>query len=139
MDNLVVDALKWVALLLLSAVIDVPFFRVGSRLLGLRRYSFGATYLLALIVSGGVFIADLIVSPQLAAFPASVRMVASLMLSLVVSGWLIGYFMTTAERMSIGFAKGMQLALLVNLLFALAAMLLVAILARVLGSLDIPF
>ncbi len=137
MDTLIVDALKWIVLLLLSALLDVPFFRFGSRLLGLRRYSFGATYLLALIVSGGVFGADLIVSPLLAAFPASVRMVASLMLSLAVSGWVIGYFITTAERRSIGFAKGIQLALVVNLLFAVAAVVLAAILARVLGSLDI--
>lgn len=131
------EILKWAGLLLLSALIDVPFLRLGSRLLGIRRYSFGATYLLALIVSGCLIVAGIVFSPLLSGLSENLQLFASAALSIAVSGWVIGYFITTENRQSIGFARGLQLTLVVNLLFAAAALVLAAVLARVLGSLDI--
>ncbi len=133
------DLLKWPALFLLSALIDVPFLRVGSHLLGLRRYSFGATYLLALIVSGSLIVSDIIFSPLLAGLPGNLQLAASFAVSVAVSSWVVGYFVTTENRASIGFSKGFKLVLLANLLLGVALLALAAILARVLGSFGAQF
>ncbi len=135
----ILDILKWPVLFLLLALIDVPFLRVGSHLLGLRRYSFGATYLLALIVSGSQIVCDVIFSPLLSSLSGNLQLAASLALSLAVSSWVVGYFVTTENRESIGVARGFQLMLLANLLLGVALLALAAILMRVLGSFGVQF
>ncbi len=135
----IAEILKWPALFLLSALIDVPFLRVGSHLLGLRRYSFGATYLLALIVSGSLLVSDLIFSPLLSSLSGNMQLAVSFALSLAVSSGVVGYFVTTDSRQSIGFAKGFKLVLLANLLLGLALLALATILTRILGSFGVQF
>ena len=125
---IVIEILKWIVVLLISALIDVPLFRVGARMLSLRRLSFGATYLLALIVSGSLIVSSIVVSPILPSLSNGIQLLVSVALSLFVSGWVVGYFFTTEDRNSIGFAKGSMLVLIVNLLFAVVVVLLAVIL-----------
>ncbi len=117
------DLFKQGGLLLLSALVDVPFFRLGARLLALRRLSFGATYLLALFASGSIALANLALMPVLPGLPDVAQDTVSFAASLAVSGWVVGYFMTTEERRSIGFFSGMKLMLVVNVLFLIVALL----------------
>ena len=125
--ELFVEILKGVALLLISALIDVPFFRLSARVLKLRRLSFGTTYMLSLIVSGSLIVPNVIASPILDSLSSGLQLLVSAVLSLLVSGWVVGYFVTTEDRKSVGFLKGIKLAFLVNILFAVAVILLAVI------------
>ncbi len=126
--ELIVELLKAVAVMLVAALIDVPIFRLGARILALRRFSFGATYLLALIVTGSLIVTHSVVSPLLSSASIILQAFISATLSLAVSGWVVGYFVTSEDRKSIGFAKGAKLVLVVNLIFAAVGILLSLIL-----------
>jgi hypothetical protein len=80
--------------MLVAALIDVPIFRLGTRILALRRFSFGATYLLALIVIGILMVTHFVVSPLLSRTSFVFQAFTSVTLSLAVSGWVVGYFVT---------------------------------------------
>lgn len=123
-----------IASFLIFAVIVVPLFRLSSRILAIRTMSFGATYLLVLIVCGSLIIADIIVSPLLSSSSMAVQLVISSVLSFGVSGWVIGYFVTTEDRKSIGWAKGTKLVFLANILFAVTGVLLGATLSGIFSA-----
>jgi hypothetical protein len=132
--GLIFEILQGVVVMLIAALIDVPLLRFGARILALKRFSFGATYLLALIVSGSLIIFHSIVSPALSGISFFLQAFITVVLSLAVSGWGIGYFVTTEDRKSIGWAEGTKLVLVVNLLFAIVAVLLVVIFGKLFSA-----
>jgi hypothetical protein len=121
------SALKAVVMWPLFALIDVPFVQFGSRLLKLRRRSFGAIYLLVLIIGGVSFLASLVLSLVLPENNSRVDAVASIILAGLVSSWAFGYFLTDADGASIGYWKGAQLFLVTSLLFFALLVVLVII------------
>ena len=110
------------------------FLRLGARILSLRRLSFGATYIVALIVGGTLILAGLVVDPLLAGFHPVERKLVSVIVALGISGWLVGYFMTTVEGKSVGFRKGVLLVTLASAMFGLLLLAVVAVVVGVLGA-----
>jgi hypothetical protein len=122
--------LKAIVLWPLLALVDVPFVRLGARILKVRRPKFGATYLLVLIAGAAMFLANLVLSLVLPPAGSIAALVVTILAAILVYGWVFGYFLTDNDGLSIGYWKGTQVFLLASALFAA---LLVAIAIVVVG------
>jgi hypothetical protein len=122
--------LKAIVLWPLLALVDVPFVRLGARILQVRRPTFGATYLLVLIAGAAMFLANLVLSLVLPPADSIAALVVTILAAILVYGWVFGYFLTDNDGLSIGYWKGTQVFLLASALFAA---LIVAIAIVVVG------
>lgn len=115
---------KSIVMLPLVALFEAPFLRLSARVVTSNRLTFGATYMLALIIGAVSIAAGLVMWPISAHLGSRAEAVVSLAAAFSIGGWLCGYFVTTPDGRSAGFAKGVLVVLLASFLFAVALLAL---------------
>lgn len=127
------QTLKSVLLLPVGALLYLPFLRLAARFLALKRLSFGAAFMLGLILGGTLLVVDLLISP-LVPNEAVTGTVVSVCLSLVISSAVCGYLVTTLDGRSVGFLKGLYFTLVSQALFGVALMIIAGLLVLILNA-----
>jgi hypothetical protein len=127
------QTLKAILLLPVGALLYMPFLRLAARFLDLKRLSFGAAFMLGLILGAVLLIADLVIGPFIAGNTAAAFGISAF-LSLAISTAVCGYFLTTVDGRSAGLLKGFLFTLVSQALFGVALMALAALLVLLFGS-----
>jgi hypothetical protein len=117
--------LKAILLLPVWALVESPLIQLSARLVIPRRVSFRAAFMLALISGGALIAIGAVLWPISSNLGHVAETVVSLSVTIGVSSWLYGYFLTNAEGRSVGVLKGGLVVLLSTFFFA-AALLLIA-------------
>jgi hypothetical protein len=127
------QTLKAILLLPVGALLYMPFLRLAARFLDLKRLSFGAAFMLGLILGAVLLVADLVIGPLIAGNTA-VAFGISAFLSLAISTAVCGYLVTTVDGRSAGLLKGFLFTLVSQALFGVALMALAGVLVLLFGS-----
>ena len=112
------DTLKGILLLPVGALLFLPFLLLASRLMAVRRLSFGAAFLLGLILGAVMLVMDLLTAPLVPDSAAGI--VVWFAASLAFSTAICGYLITTVEGRSVGALKGFYFTMLSQGLFTAA-------------------
>lgn len=127
------QTLKSVLLLPVGALLYLPFLRLAARFMAVKRLSFGAAFMLGLILGAVFLVADLLISPLVPDQPP-IATVVSVGLSLVVSSAVCGYLVTTSDGRSAGLLKGFYFTLVSQALFAVALMIIAGLLVLIFSA-----
>jgi hypothetical protein len=127
------QTLKSVLLLPVGALLYLPFLRLAARFLALKRLSFGAAFMLGLILGGTLLVADLLIS-LLVPNEAIVGTVVSVCLSLVTSSAVCAYLVTTLDGKSVGLLKGLYFTLVSQALFGVALVIVAGLLVLIFSA-----
>jgi hypothetical protein len=122
--------LKSVLLLPVGALLYLPFLRLAARFMALKRLSFGAAFMLGLVLGAVLLLAGLVIDPL---FPEQtlVTIVVLTALSLAISSAVCGYLVSTVDGTSVGLVKGFYFTLISQVLFAVAFMIIAGLLALI--------
>jgi hypothetical protein len=122
--------LKSVLLLPVGALLYLPFLRLAARFMALKRLSFGAAFMLGLVLGAVLLLAGLVIDPL---FPEQtlVTIVVLTALSLAISSAVCGYLVSTVDGRSVGLVKGFYFTLISQVLFAVAFMIIAGLLALI--------
>jgi hypothetical protein len=127
------QTLKSVLLLPVGALLYLPFLRLAARFLALKRLSFGAAFMLGLILGGTLLVADLLIS-LLVPNEAIVGTVVSVCLSLVTSSAVCAYLVTTLDGKSVGLLEGLYFTLVSQALFGVALVIVAGLLVLIFSA-----
>jgi hypothetical protein len=127
------QTLKAVLLLPIGALLYLPFLRLAARFMTLKRLSFGAAFMLGLVLGGVLLVADLVISP-LVPDETLMTTVVSTVLSLAISTAICGYLVTTVDGRSVGLLKGFYFTLISQALFAVALVVIVGLLVLIFSA-----
>jgi hypothetical protein len=125
--------LKSVLLLPVGALLYLPFLRLAARFMALKRLSFGAAFMLGLILGAVLLFADLVISPLIPGETLTIIIVLTA-LSLAISSAVCGYLVTTIDGRSVGLLKGFYFTLISQVLAAVAFMIIAGLLALIFVS-----
>jgi hypothetical protein len=126
----ILQTLKSVLLLPVGALLYLPFLRLAARFMAFKRLSFGAAFMLGLILGAVLLLADLVISP----FVPDRTLVTTVVLvglSLAISSAVCGYLVTNIEGRSVGLLKGFYFTLISQALFAVALMIIAGLLVLI--------
>ena len=127
------QTLKSVLLLPVGALLYLPFLRLAARFMALKRLSFGAAFMLGLILAAVLLLADLVISPFVPD-QTLIATVVSVGLSLAISSAVCGYLVTTVEGRSAGLLKGFYFTLVSQALFSVALVTIAGLLVLIFSA-----
>jgi hypothetical protein len=127
------QTLKSVLLLPVGALLYLPFLRLAAKFLSLKRLSFGAAFMLGLILGAALLLAELVIGPFIPG-QALASLLVSVCLSLAISTAVCGYFVTTLDGRSAGLLKGFLFTLVSQALFGVALMAVAGLLVLIFGA-----
>jgi hypothetical protein len=113
------------------ALVESPLIQLSARIVIPRRISFKAAFMLALISGGALIVVGVLLWPMSSNLGDIAETAVSLTVTLAVSSWVFGYFLTNSEGRSIGILKGGLVVLLSAILFAAILIVIAALLVGV--------
>lgn len=118
----------------LGALVSVPFLRVTAKLFSLRPLSFGAAFMFGLILGGVLLAVSVVFWLVMPDIGVVAETAVSVVLSLLVSSALAGYFLSAPDGTSIGIRRGLYFTVVSEALFGVALFCFALVVVALFGN-----